>query len=42
MSMGEKQLTATSNKKLETWDFPSGPVVKNPPANAGDMHSIPG
>ena len=23
-------------------DFPSGPVVKNPPANAGDMSSIPG
>ena len=23
-------------------DFPSGPVVKNLPANAGDMGSIPG
>ena len=23
-------------------DFPGGPVVKNPPANAGDMSSIPG
>ena len=23
-------------------DFPRGPVVKNPPANAGDMGSIPG
>ena len=23
-------------------DFPSGPVVKNPPANAGDKDSIPG
>ena len=23
-------------------DFPGGPVVKNPPANAGDMGSIPG
>ena len=22
--------------------FPGGPVVKNPPANAGDMGSIPG
>ena len=22
--------------------FPSGPVVKNPPANAGDESSIPG
>ena len=34
----------------ETWlwirnregDFPGGAVVKNPPANAGDMGSIPG
>ena len=24
------------------WGFPGGPVVKNPPANAGDMGSIPG
>ena len=23
-------------------DFPGGPVVKNPPANAGDMGLIPG
>ena len=23
-------------------DFPGGPAVKNPPANAGDMGSIPG
>ena len=23
-------------------DFPVGPVVKNPPANAGDVRSIPG
>ena len=23
-------------------DFPGGPVVRNPPANAGDMGSIPG
>ena len=23
-------------------DFPGGAVVKNPPANAGDMGSIPG
>ena len=22
--------------------FPGGPVVKNPPCNAGDSHSIPG
>ena len=25
-----------------TKDFPSDPVVKNPPANAGDIGSIPG
>ena len=24
------------------WSFVCGPVVKNPPANAGDMGSIPG
>ena len=23
-------------------DFPGGPVVKHPPANAGDVSSIPG
>ena len=23
-------------------DFPGGPLVKNPPSNAGDAHSIPG
>ena len=23
------------------WDFPGGPVVKNPPSNAGDTGSIP-
>ena len=23
------------------WDFPGGAVVKNPPANAGDMGSSP-
>ena len=25
-----------------SWDFPGGPVVKNPPYNAGDAGSIPG
>ena len=29
-------------KLVELWDFPGGLVVKNPPANAGDMGSIPG
>ena len=28
-------------KKL-SWDFPGGAVVKNLPANAGDMGLIPG
>ena len=30
-------------KSLEmSWDFPDGPMVKNPPADAGDAGSIPG
>ena len=29
-----------ASKKKE--DFCGGPVVKNPPANAGDTYSIPG
>ena len=30
-------------KKLYiNWDFPGGPVVKNPPSNAGDEGLIPG
>ena len=28
--------------KMKGWDFPSGPVVKNLPSNAGDMGLIPG
>ena len=28
-------------KNPEYWDFPGGPVVKNPPCNAGNMGSIP-
>ena len=32
-----------SIKKWCTYgDFPSSPVVKNPPSNAGDVGSIPG
>ena len=33
-----------ADKDIETavMDFPGGPVVKNLPANAGDMGSIPG
>ena len=29
-------------KKKTDWEFPSGPVVKNLPFNAGGMGSIPG
>ena len=29
-------------KKTFLGDFPGGTVVKNPPASAGDMGSIPG
>ena len=28
--------------RTHSWDFPGGTVVKNPPANAGDMGLIPG
>ena len=28
--------------KNSNWDFPGGPVVKNPPSNAGDVGSISG
>ena len=27
--------------KWSEWDFPGGPVIKNPPANAGDLGSSP-
>ena len=27
--------------QINSWDFPGGPVVKNPPPNAGDTGSIP-
>ena len=30
------------SQKWPVWDFPGGPLAKNPPANAGDMGSIPG
>ena len=30
------------SSKTDTRDFPGGPVVKNPPYNAGDVGSIPG
>ena len=31
-----------SKKKQKLRGFPGGPVVKNPPANAGDTGSSPG
>ena len=31
-----------SLKKCQWRDIPGGPVVKNPPANAADVSSIPG
>ena len=35
-------LELTNLLKIKSSDFPGGAVVKNPPANAGDMGSIPG
>ena len=35
-------LTGNPTPKNLPQDFPGGPVVKNPPANAGDTGSIPG
>ena len=29
-------------QKYLLWDFPGGPVVKNPSANAGNSGSLPG
>ena len=29
-------------KKIIIWDFPTGPMVKNPPSNGGDAGVIPG
>ena len=33
--------TCLCPQKWLQWDFPGGPVVKNPPANAGDVGLIP-
>ena len=30
------------NTKYKDWGFPDGPVVKNPPCNAGKVGPIPG
>ena len=40
----ENKVTCHDNFNFKKWfmDYPDGPVVENPPANAGDMGSIPG
>ena len=40
--MGENISDKEFISKIYKGDFPGGPVVKNPPYNAGDMGSIPG
>ena len=37
-----KPIMHTNVKKQYTWNLTGGPVVKNLPANAGNMGSIPG
>ena len=37
-----KRQNHRKSKKMSGWDFPGGAVVKNPPANGGDMGSSPG
>ena len=36
-----EDLEQNCSLKYEWQDFPGGPVVKNPPTNAGDMGLIP-
>ena len=36
-----KQILPSQNKNLSSWDFPRGPLVKNPPSNAGNSNLIP-
>ena len=38
----EKETQMANKHKKRCGDFPGGPVVKNPPSNAGDNGSIPG
>ena len=35
-------LNTSLSLKTQRRDFPGGPVVKNPPSNAGDVGSTPG
>ena len=37
-----KQYSTDIKKKIDTQDFPGGSMVKNLPANAGDLGLIPG
>ena len=34
--------TCPDPSEMRAWDSPGGPVVMNPPSNAGDTGSIPG
>ena len=36
------RMLSVASKEYLLRDFPDGPVVKNPPCNAGDAGSIPG
>ena len=36
-----RQLRESPRKAQFIWNFPGGPVVRNPPSNAGDVGSIP-
>ena len=35
-------LVRTAMLKITSWDFPAGPVVKNPPVNEGSTGLVPG
>ena len=36
----DKQNISSCQERLICWDFPGGPVVRNPPASAGDTGSV--
>ena len=38
----QQQENPNVRQQMNGWDFPDGPVIKNPCSNAGDMSSIPG
>ena len=37
----DSPLIMAVDQEMDPWDFPLGPVVKNPLSNAGDIGSIP-